>query len=180
MSDATDDRQQIVDIIATYCFAVDVRDIDVLMSLMTDDICYSWRGGKQVAGRAAVREYVLASWASLGPTLHSVSSPPLMSIEANEATSMHYGHAEHAIEETGVIKRSAMAYVNRYRRTGDRWRICQRRADTLYSSDAGKLTAGYRDRETSWQLETERFDSILMLGWRTVTGSTMDAAGGRS
>lgn len=138
------------------------------MTLMTNDIRYNPCSGHLVDGSDAVRAYVLQSWTFLGATLHSVSSPPFVRIdELDTEVSLHYGHTEHATEMHG-LKRSAMAYVNRYRHVDGRWLVACRRPDTPYSADIGALHDSYPGRETPWDVEVEHRDAILMRGWRDV------------
>lgn len=154
-----------------YCFAVDLRDLNALHALLTEDAVFGWHHKSPIEGRDAILEHCRKEWRNLRATLHTVSVPPALSFEGERgAHGLHYGHAEHLSGADLGIVRQAIAYSNSYRKESGAWRICRREVELLYACRIGELDLSYRGKPGSWGAPAQPQASVLLRGWRRISG----------
>ncbi len=118
-------RQQLADLAAAYCAAVDGKDPAVLAELFTED-----GGLNDLRGQTAVEEFFRDWMAATGPSFHYPHAQVLEFESPDVATGVVTGHAEQRSgEQTWVM---GVRYTDRYRRQGGRWRFQHRNVEYRY------------------------------------------------
>jgi len=139
------DRAQITDVLHVYAAAVVQRDVDLLVSLFTDDATLDYQGHPDVRGADQVRAMFSGQLSTIGPNHRSlpfdeyiVSAPLLTNIlidlDGDEADATSYCLATHAgtIAGDGRVIVRATRNLDRFRRVEGRWRIGRRIHDTCW------------------------------------------------
>lgn len=148
------DRQEIRDLISTYCRGIDRADYTLVRSVYTDDGVDHHTG---FSGSAD--EYV--SWvrkrtAKFTGTMHNIGTH-LATVSGDTAVAETYGTAHHwglPYDDPSVNFTSGFRYLDRLRRTTDGWKIVVRFAVREWTrSDAGQIISaeapGFRGRRGS-------------------------------
>jgi hypothetical protein len=142
-------RIEITELIARYCFTLDLRDIDALMGCFTEDAEFRRSDGTFESGRDKLRQYYIDNLKIMGPTLHSPQGNLIIEIDGpHTASSRHYGLAEHAVNDELVV--AAMTYHHSYRRVDGSWLISRRVVDFWYFAAAHDLIDHYGTRQDHW------------------------------
>ncbi len=123
------DRQAIVDLTHAYCWALDDKDFESLRSVFTVDATAELGEGGQT-GVDEIIDRVSTALARFTKTQHLVGSH-LIDIDGDEATGRCYLQAQHVTAPVGDDDQPThylvgATYRDRYRRTGDGWRIVAR------------------------------------------------------
>lgn len=144
-----EDRIAIQELIARYCYTLDLRDLDGMLDCFTDDVELRRSDGSFVTGKDRLREYYLDNLVGMGPTLHAPYGNLVVEFPtASTARSRHYGYAEHAVDDELVV--AMMTYNHDYRREAGGWRISSRVVDFWYFCRATDLLAHYATRARYW------------------------------
>ena len=132
-----EDRFDIQAVRYRYCYAVDERDWDALVSLFTEDASLEYDGIGTYHGHAGVREFGTDFVErSLATSAHGVHNP-LISLHGDEATGKWYVTAPiTTVDGTGGFRWGR--YDERYRRVDDEWRIAELRLQFIYAMDYGE------------------------------------------
>lgn len=147
--DRIEQRIAISELIARYCFTLDLRDLDGLMACFTDDAKFRRSDGSFESGKEKLRQYYIDNLKIMGPTLHSPQGNLIVEFTGPDtAASRHYGLAEHAVDDELVL--AAMTYHHEYRRVDGSWLIDQRVVDFWYFVRAEDLIAHYGTRQNLW------------------------------
>jgi ketosteroid isomerase-like protein len=134
-----EDREQIRELRATYCFLVDDERFDELVDrCFTDDACCDFRATdgsiQPLAPRG--RDEVRAFFAQAVPALLSNMSHTIhnhrIAVNGDEASGDCYFELTAIDRATGTEVVGAGRYIDRYRRVNGRWRFAERRADMFY------------------------------------------------
>lgn len=157
MTAATDmagriDRLESLDAIrqlpAKYALALDMRDMDAMVSLFPDDV----RVGKDTTGRLALRAYMDRTLRSpFTGTSHHIGGHVIEFDDPDHAHGVVYSKNEH---ETPVANGSAewvimqMMYVDDYVRQDGRWFFARRLPLYWYAADLNKPPVG--DNKMRW------------------------------
>lgn len=132
------DRSDISDVLIRYTTALDTCDWELLDSCFTEDAVadYGKLGGRK-EGWAAIRSAV-AFVAGFDRTQHMLTNI-VMTIDADEAQTSSYVHAQHVIGRE--VLTVGGAYYDRVVRTPAGWRIAHRRLDPVWQTGNSVLAA---------------------------------------
>lgn len=152
MSAATDieariDRLESLDAIrqlpAKYALALDMRDMNAMVSLFPADV----RVGKDTSGRLALRAYMDRTLRSpFTGTSHHVGGHVIEFDDADHAHGVVYSKNEHETGDEWVIMQ--MMYVDDYVRQDGRWFFARRLPLYWYATDLNKPPVG--DNKMRW------------------------------
>jgi uncharacterized protein (TIGR02246 family) len=152
MSAATDieariDRLESLDAIrqlpAKYALALDMRDMDAMVSLFPEDV----RVGKDTTGRLALRAYMDRTLRSpFTGTSHHVGGHVIEFDDADHAHGVAYSKNEHETGDEWVIMQ--MMYVDDYVRQDGRWFFARRLPLYWYATDLNKPPIG--EKKMRW------------------------------
>lgn len=127
---------------AKYALALDMRDMDAMVSLFPADV----RVGKEASGRAALRAYMDRTLRSpFTGTSHHIGGHVIEFDDADHAHGVVYSKNEHETPVEGgqdewVIMQ--MMYVDDYVRQDDRWFFARRLPLYWYATDLNKPPVG--------------------------------------
>jgi uncharacterized protein (TIGR02246 family) len=133
---------------AKYALALDMRDMDAMVSLFPDDV----RVGKEASGRLALRAYMDRTLRSpFTGTSHHIGGHVIEFDDPDHAHGVVYSKNEHAtpVEDGAdewVIMQ--MMYVDDYVRQGGRWYFARRLPLYWYATDLNKPPVG--DNKMRW------------------------------
>jgi len=120
-----EDRFALQDLVATYCQAIDDRDLDTFVALFTDDGRMRHRdGGMDVTGRDALRAYYAARFPTYGVTFHYPHAHTITFDGPDAAHGTLSAHAE--MDLNGEFFLAAFRYSDRYVRDERQWRFGER------------------------------------------------------
>jgi SnoaL-like domain len=122
---------------AKYALALDMRDIDNLVTLFPEDV----RVGKYENGRSALRAYMDGTLRSpFTGTSHHIGGHIIEFDDPDNAHGIVYSKNEHETGEEWVIMQ--MLYADDYVRIGGRWYFARRLPLYWYATDLNKPPVG--------------------------------------
>ena len=128
---------------AKYALALDMRDMDAMVSLFPADV----RVGKDSTGRAALRAYMDRTLRSpFTGTSHHIGGHVIEFDDADHAHGVVYSKNEHETGDEWVIMQ--MMYVDDYARIDGRWYFQRRLPLYWYATDLNKPPIG--DNKMRW------------------------------
>ena len=152
MSASTDletriDRLESLDAIrqlpAKYALALDMRDMDAMVSLFPADV----RVGREASGRLALRQYMDRTLRSpFTGTSHHIGGHVIEFDDPDHAHGVVYSKNEHETGDEWVIMQ--MMYVDDYVRQDGRWYFARRLPLYWYATDLNKPPVG--DNKMRW------------------------------
>lgn len=133
---------------AKYALALDMRDMDAMVSLFTEDV----RVGKDSSGRLALRAYMDRTLRSpFTGTSHHVGGHIIEFDDPDHAHGICYSKNEHETGDEWVIMQ--MMYADDYVRDGGRWYFARRLPLYWYATDLNKPPIGHKKMrwpDTEW------------------------------
>src|SRR3954471_18609981 len=139
-----EDRFAFQDLVASYCSAIDGRDLARFVSLFTDDAVMRHRDGvMRLDGRAAIEAYYTTRFAGYGFTFHYPHSVTVTFDSVDEARGEVTGHAELSVDGQMVL--ASIRYRDRYRRVDGAWRFAEREMAFGYYMKLSELPDGFGD-----------------------------------
>lgn len=133
------DHQDITDVLNAYCRAVDDNRPDDIIELFTDDCRYDYGASSTFDTKEHAYRFFRAGTDKIYKrTAHFLSNVEITLDDAapDQASSVSYVNAWHEFnDETKVNAWIFGRYVDAHVRTGNGWRICQRRVDMLGHED---------------------------------------------
>jgi uncharacterized protein (TIGR02246 family) len=139
-----EERFAISDLVASYCSAIDERDLARFVSLFTEDAVLRHRDGvMRLDGKPAIEAYYTQRFADYGYTFHYPHACTVKFEGPDEARGSVTGHAEMSIE--GQLVLAAIRYTDRYRRIDGAWRFAERELAFGYYMKLSELPAGFSD-----------------------------------
>jgi uncharacterized protein (TIGR02246 family) len=120
-----EDRQELQDLVARYCIAMDDQDFTALAGLYTADAVYVGPRGRH-EGREQVVGYLRETASGVRRSIHTVHQQLVEFGAEDEATGIVTGHVEmsrHGADETLF---GGMRYRDRYLRDAGQWRFLER------------------------------------------------------
>jgi uncharacterized protein (TIGR02246 family) len=128
---------------AKYALALDMRDMDAMVSLFPSDV----RVGKDTTGRLALRAYMDRTLRSpFTGTSHHIGGHVIEFDDPDHAHGVVYSKNEHETGEEWVIMQ--MMYVDDYVRQDGRWFFARRLPLYWYATDLNKPPIG--DNKMRW------------------------------
>ena len=128
---------------AKYALALDMRDMDAMVSLFPEDV----RVGKDTSGRLALRAYMDRTLRSpFTGTSHHIGGHVIEFDDPDHAHGVVYSKNEHETGPEWVIMQ--MMYFDRYERIGGRWFFRRRLPLYWYATDLNKPPVG--DNKMRW------------------------------
>jgi len=128
---------------AKYALALDMRDMDAMVSLFPTDV----RVGRETSGRLALREYMDGTLRSpFTGTSHHIGGHIIEFDDADHAHGIVYSKNEHETGDEWVIMQ--MMYVDDYVRQDDRWYFARRLPLYWYATDLNRPPIG--DSKMRW------------------------------
>lgn len=122
---------------AKYALALDMRDMDAMVSLFPADV----RVGKDASGRAALRAYMDRTLRSpFTGTSHHIGGHVIEFDDADHAHGVVYSKNEHETGDEWVIMQ--MMYADDYVRQDGRWYFARRLPLYWYATDLNKPPLG--------------------------------------
>lgn len=145
--DRLESLDQIRQLAAKYALALDMRDMDAMVSLFAPEV----RVGKEASGRQALRAYMDATLRSpFTGTSHHIGGHVIEFDDGDHAHGVVYSKNEHETGDEWVIMQ--MMYVDNYERgpgpDGPRWYFARRLPLYWYASDLNKPPIG--DHKMRW------------------------------
>ena len=135
--DRLESLDQIRQLPAKYALALDMRDMDAMVSLFPADV----RVGKEASGRAALRAYMDRTLRSpFTGTSHHIGGHVIEFDDADHAHGVVYSKNEHETGDEWVIMQ--MMYVDDYVRAEGRWHFARRLPLYWYATDLNKPPVG--------------------------------------
>ena len=139
-----EDRFAIQDLLASYCSAIDGRDLARFVSLFTDNAVMRHRDGvMRLDGRQAIEAYYTSRFAGYGFTFHYPHAVVVTFESADDATGDVTGHAEMGVDGQMVL--ASIRYSDRYRRVDGAWRFAEREMAFGYYMKLSELPDGFGD-----------------------------------
>jgi uncharacterized protein (TIGR02246 family) len=152
-------RDEIRQLVARYCLALDMRDLDALAGLFPADV----RVGKDQTGRAALRAWFDQSLREqFTGTAHVTGNHIVEFDDADHAHGVVYSRNEHETGPEWVIM--TMLYWDRYERIDGRWYFRRRLPLYWYATDLNRPPVG--DRKMRWP-GREPYDGGYHQFWPT-------------
>jgi hypothetical protein len=139
---------EIRQLVARYCLALDMRDLDLLCGLFPEDV----RVGRERTGRAELKLWFDETLRTqFSGTAHVTGNHIIEFDDADHARGAVYSRNEHETGPEWVIM--TMLYWDRYERIGGRWYFRRRLPLYWYATDLNKPPLGPRkmrwpDRES--------------------------------
>ena len=128
---------------AKYALALDMRDMDAMVSLFVEDV----RVGKDASGRLALRAYMDRTLRSpFTGTSHHIGGHVIEFDDPDHAHGVVYSKNEHETGDEWVIMQ--MMYVDDYVRQDGRWHFARRLPLYWYATDLNKPPIG--DNKMRW------------------------------
>ena len=128
---------------AKYALALDMRDMDAMVSLFPADV----RVGRDASGRAALRAYMDRTLRSpFTGTSHHIGGHVIEFDDPDHAHGVVYSKNEHETGPEWVIMQ--MMYFDKYERIDGRWYFRRRLPLYWYATDLNKPPIG--DRKMRW------------------------------
>ncbi len=122
---------------AKYALALDMRDMDAMVSLFPEDV----KVGRNASGRLALRAYMDATLrAPFTGTSHHIGGHVIDFTDPDHAQGIVYSKNEHETGEEWVIMQ--MMYADDYVREDGRWYFARRLPLYWYASDLNKPPIG--------------------------------------
>ena len=122
---------------AKYALALDMRDMDAMVSLFPEDV----KVGRKASGRLALRAYMDATLrAPFTGTSHHIGGHVIDFTDPDHAQGIVYSKNEHETGEEWVIMQ--MMYADDYVREDGRWYFARRLPLYWYASDLNKPPIG--------------------------------------
>ena len=154
-----EDRQAIEQLTATYCFAIDDRDLDTVGSLFAPDSHFgSHDGAMSARGREAIVQQFRERFSVLGASNHVAHNQVIHLDSPTRAHGMVSSHAELWRLERTMI--TALRYTDQYVKIDGRWMFAERLLSFMYyvpveefSSAMGRLDrnrAGPTPKDADW------------------------------
>jgi uncharacterized protein (TIGR02246 family) len=135
------DRDEILDLVATYAQAVDDRDIERILTVFTPDARLDFVGGAiSAAGHDGIRDafeqaFRRPEMAAPATSTHLMANT-LVTIDGNTAHAETQAVAYHASRATGTVVTRGLRYRDVLRRVDDRWLIAHRVHRSLWQTEA--------------------------------------------
>ena len=133
---------------AKYALALDMRDMEAMVSLFPADV----RVGKDASGRQALRAYMDRTLRSpFTGTSHHIGGQVIEFDDADQAHGVVYSKNEHETGDEWVIMQ--MMYVDDYVRADGRWHFARRLPLYWYATDLNQPPIGankMRWPDTDW------------------------------
>jgi ketosteroid isomerase-like protein len=122
--------EQIRQLAAHYAVAVDSRDLDALVALFIDDV----RVGRDMFGRAALRESFDISLRGIGVSILNVGTHAIDLLDADHATGSVYCHGQ--IQDGDRWIHQMILYRDSYERRDGEWYFVRRIHELWYGQQA--------------------------------------------
>jgi uncharacterized protein (TIGR02246 family) len=114
-----DDLEEIRNLLARYCFAIDTRDADAWADLFTEDGVFHYSVGEPISGKGALRNFI-----SLVPDdRHHLTMNEIIEIDGDTATVRAYALVT---KESPPVISAVGDYKDTISRTSDGWRFSSR------------------------------------------------------
>jgi uncharacterized protein (TIGR02246 family) len=135
------DRDQIVDLVATYAQAVDDRDIERILTVFSSDARLDFEGGAiSAAGHGGIRAAFEQAFrrpelAAPATSTHLMANT-LVTLDGNTARAETQAVAYLASGATGTVVTRGLRYSDVLRRADGRWLIAHRVHRSLWQTEA--------------------------------------------
>ena len=134
-------RAALADLVASYCAAVDDRDLDTLAGLFTPDGEFGHVGEGSVRGREQIRDYYRGRLTDIPYSFHYPHTHTVEVHSTDAASGEVAAHAEMGRVDLPPL-RAALRYRDDYRRQDGVWRFASRQIRFLYFAPADEIDAG--------------------------------------
>ena len=125
------DRLEIAETLCRYASALDARDYDLLRTVFANDVEATYGGREPMIGIDEVVDWI-AGYGRQQAWQHHLVSVYRVSVDGDEATALTYVTATQAPSaDPNVVSTTYGRYHDSLRRSGDAWRITQRRMDVV-------------------------------------------------
>lgn len=157
-------RDEITQLAYRYAWALDSRDIDLLVSLFVPDV----RVGRDTYGRDALRAFWVASLEPLGPTFLNVGNHVIDVDGPDAARGLVYCRA--VIEEADRTIEQAILYRDTYERRDGEWLFVRRIHELWFGVETAERP--YDQPSADWPASSVGRGTIpwSLPSWRAFTG----------
>ncbi len=125
-------RDEIRQLVSRYAHAVDIRDIDLLVSLFVPDV----RVGNGRSGRAALYAFWEGSLSDIGVSILFVGNHVIDFGDPTHATGVVYCRGQ--IQDGDRWIEQAIRYLDDYERVGEEWLFVRRRHELWYGVETAE------------------------------------------
>ena len=168
--DRLESLDEIRQLVARYCLALDMRDLDALVGLFPEDV----RVSREEQGRAALKRWFDDTLRNQFTGTAHVTGNHVIEFEApDQARGLVYSRNEHETGHAWVIM--TMMYWDRYERIGDRWMFRRRLPLYWYATDLNAPPIG--EQKMRWP-DRDPYDggwSDFWPSWREFWETGFDA-----
>lgn len=150
--DRLEARAEIEELVCNYCIAYDDRDMDLMRSLMTDDVIFRSKDRSlDVSGADALTAVFQGMFVTRGPSCHWTTDRVLAFHEADpdRVSGRLLGHAE--TTPNGVATIMSYRYDDVYRRISSKWKFAVRELSLQYSVPVENYAARIANPERCFQ-----------------------------
>jgi uncharacterized protein (TIGR02246 family) len=134
-------REEIRELVTTYCMACDDRDIATLGQLFTEDGTFGHADGAvDNRGRQAIVSFYRERLAEMGPTYHYPHGHRIEFDDDSTASGVVLSHAE--LDFGGGTYYAGMRYLDRYQRNEGTWQFAERSLKFLFFMPLEEFAAG--------------------------------------
>jgi 3-phenylpropionate/cinnamic acid dioxygenase small subunit len=119
-------QHDIAQVLVRYTSGIDRRDWDLFRTCFTEDCRADYGDIGSWQGVDGLTDYMVAAHAGMGHTLHRLSNVAV-TVDGDEAEARSYVDAVIMAPDGGSGVNAVGFYDDRLRRTGDGWRIAERR-----------------------------------------------------
>lgn len=134
--DRLESLDEIRQLAAKYALAVDMRDLDALVGLYTEDV----RMGRHAAGRGPLRQFFQRVLAQFDSTAHVIGNHIIEFVDTERAQGMLYCRAEHEMGKHWIVAQAC--YHDCYERHQGQWLFSRRTPLLWYANELGTAPLG--------------------------------------
>ena len=137
---APPDRAAIDDLLARYCFAIDLRDWESLREVFACDAVITYSGPRVSAGIDQIVEFFRSATSAVAATQHLLHTSRVWATGPDTAEALSHVTAHHVGQDVERPAPEAATYTvtgtyqDRFTRTGEGWRIAWRTLTLLTSA----------------------------------------------
>jgi uncharacterized protein (TIGR02246 family) len=137
---AASDRDEISDVLARYCFALDGRDWEALRDVFAADARITYSGGRVSTGIDEIVTFVRTTASAVAVTQHLLHTSLVRATGPDSAAGRTHVTAHHVGYDVALPAAEALTYTvtgtydEQFTRTPAGWRICERTLTLLTSA----------------------------------------------
>jgi hypothetical protein len=137
-----EDRAALDDLVVRYFLAADGDDLEGIGTSFTEDAAFASSGVANASGRRGIVDFIAASRAHMGLTLHTPNYALYTFGDEDHATGLVGAHLELVLDGQSLF--GAVRYQDEYVRTVEGWRIARRDMRTIHIAPWAEVGDAFR------------------------------------